>query len=496
MDFLDPKLRRRHQIRLYIGYALMAFVILLTSSILVFSAYGFDVDRKTGEVIQNGLLFVDSAPDDAQVVLNDQIQKDRTNNRFSVPAGDYSLKIQKQDYRVWNRSFAITGGEVERFTYPMLILNTLKPVEVAAYDAPPTLVTQSPDRRWNIVNQGNSLTNFTEYDLNTINDQTGAPQSRTFTVPNSTYTQAEGAHSIELVEWSTDNKHFLIKHTFATGFEYIVVSRDQPTTSVNVNQLLGVAPTNVTLRDKKFDQWYIFTQTGGLLQTADAKKMIKEVAKDVTAYKSHDDNTVLYATPSKDGKTQQVMLKQDDKTYRIRDIAPGVTQLDIARYDGKWQVVVGSDGDHKAYVYTDPVEMMNSNDGRPAAPAAVLKANGPLSWVGFSQNARFMVAQSGQHFEVYDAEYKQYFQYDIKQPFDAGTKVDWIDGHRMVARSNGQAIIYDFDGSNQQTLLPTLPTAPLVFDRDYTVLYTFDASKTTAGKTAFNSTQLRLDTDK
>ncbi len=84
MDFLDPKAKRRHKIRLFIGYGLMAAVILSTSAILVFQAYGFDVDRKTGEVIHNGLVFVDSAPDNASVRFNGQEQKQKTNNRFKL----------------------------------------------------------------------------------------------------------------------------------------------------------------------------------------------------------------------------------------------------------------------------------------------------------------------------------------------------------------------------------------------------------------------------
>src|SRR5689334_19275883 len=121
MDFLDPKARRRHTIRLYIGYGLMATLILIASAILVFQAYGFDLDRKTGEVIQNGLVFVDSAPDKANVFFNDELQKAKTNNRFALPSGDYTLKIQKDGYRDWHRTFSITGGAVERFSYPLLL---------------------------------------------------------------------------------------------------------------------------------------------------------------------------------------------------------------------------------------------------------------------------------------------------------------------------------------------------------------------------------------
>lgn len=498
MDFLDPKAKRRHKIRLIIGYALMGTLIITTSAILVFSAYGFDVDRKTGEVIQNGMVFVDSAPDGAQVVFNDKLQKDKTNNRFSLPSSSYNLKIQKEGYRDWHRSFQLSGGEVKRFTYPLLIPNTLEPREIQTYDASPAFVSESPDRRWVIASQGNSLTSFTEYDLNNLVSPNDNPRTRTFTVPAGIFSPSTEPAKIDLVEWSTDNKHFLVKHTFGANAEFVMVSRDQPQTSFNVNKLLGQNPTKVTLRDKKFDQWYIFTQEGGVLQTADAKKVIEPVAKGVTSYKTHDSDTVLYATQSTapETKTQRVTLKQGNNSYTIKDVAIGNIMLDIAQYDSKWRVVIGAEAEQKTYVFTDPVPALQKDAKASLVPSTVLRSNGPLNWVSFSQNTRFIVAQSGQHFEVYDAEYEEDYRYDIDSPFDPGSKVEWIDGHRMTARTQGKAIIFDFDGSNKQELITLSPATPLMFDRDYTVMYSVNNSKATADKFALFGTELRLDGDK
>ncbi len=495
MDFLDPKAKRRHTIRLYIGYGLMATLILTASAILVFQAYGFDLDRKTGEVIQNGLVFVDSAPDKANVYFNDDLQKAKTNNRFSLPSGDYTLKIQKDGYRDWHRTFSISGGAVERFSYPLLLPTKLEPREIQTFDLAPTFVTQSPDRRWTLVNQANSLTNFTEYDFNALSATENKPQTRSFVLPNSLFTAAPGDHAIELVEWSTDNKHLLVKHTFTGGNEFVIIARDAPETSININRLLAQNPTTITLRDKKFDQWYLYTQTGGILQTADAKKAITTILTGVITYKSHDDSTLLYSTLTEDGKKQRIILRQDNNTYTIKEVTSGTTLLDIARYDGKWRVVIGSDAEQKTYIYTDPAQILDKKDGSVLVPESILKTNGPLTALSFSQNTRFIVTQSGQHFEIFDAEYKQTYKYDIADGFDPGSRVTWMDGNRLTGRSAGAAFIFDFDGSNQQPLTTSLPNAPLLFNRDYTVLYTVDKA-TTVGRFSVFDTQLRLPGDR
>lgn len=494
MDFLDPKAKRRHKIQLIIGYALMGVLILTTSAVLVFSAYGFDVDRKTGEVIQNGLVFVDSAPDGAAVYFNGQIQKEQTNNRFALPASNYDLKIAKQGYHDWQRKFQLDGGEVERFTYPLLIPTELKQRNIQTVAATPTLVTESPDRRWLLMSNGASLSEFTEYDLNSLDDN-DVPKARNFSIPADLLTAGSGDRKLELVEWSTDNKHILLKHTHSGGYEFVILSRDSGSPSININKLLGASPTNVVLRDKKFDQWYLFTQAGGLLQSADTKKTITQIAANVTSFKSHDDNTILYASTTNDGKNQRISLRQNNKTYTLKDVANGAVMLEIARYDGAWYVVIGSTAEHKSYIYKNPVDTLNRNDGSPLVPVSIQKTIGEMTAVSFSSNTRFISTQSGQHFEIFDLEYDDLYRYDLIEPIDPGTKVAWMDGHRLIAQTGGKALSLDFDGSNKRILASPILGTPIMFDRDYTVLYqvTNTGNTNSLGLTAID---LRLDGDK
>lgn len=496
MDFLDPDAKKRRSIRLMIGYVLTGILIITATTILVFQAYGFDVDRKTGDVIQNGLLFADSAPDKATIYLNGAVQPDLTNTRLKLAEGKYELVIKKDGYRDWKRSFELYGGDIERFTYPLLIPNDLEQQEVLNIGPAAGLATGSPDRRWLIIGKGTSYTEFTEYDLSSIDKATERPKERAISFSAGLFNPTEGAHALELVEWSTDNKHVLVKHNFSGGNEFVVLNRDAPETSININQLLGQNPSTVTLRDKKFDQWYLYTKEGGVLQSADSKKSITPILTGVGTYKSHDTETLLYSQPVLGQPTQRIYLRQGKDTYLLREIASGPAQLDIARYDGAWYALVGSDGDKKTYIYKDPVKVLDKNDGRKPAPIAVLRANGPLSWVSFSNNTRFMLAQSGQHIEVYDAEAKETFRYDIGDKFDPDTKVTWMDGHRLTARSNKQVIIFDFDSSNFQKLVPASGGLTTFFDRDYTVLYTLNQSAATNGTLGLIRTDLRFEQDK
>ena len=64
MDFIDPDKKRKNTIKLYIGYVLIAIAIVLASIVLLFYALGYGIGR-SGSVVRNGLVFIDSSPDGA-----------------------------------------------------------------------------------------------------------------------------------------------------------------------------------------------------------------------------------------------------------------------------------------------------------------------------------------------------------------------------------------------------------------------------------------------
>src|SRR3990167_1733050 len=105
MDFLDSRKRRSHKIRLIIGYVLMSIAIGLGTVILVYDTYGYGINTKTGDIVQNGLLFVDSKPGGADIYLNGRSQNSTTAARLILPAANYTLQIKKSGYRDWQRTF-------------------------------------------------------------------------------------------------------------------------------------------------------------------------------------------------------------------------------------------------------------------------------------------------------------------------------------------------------------------------------------------------------
>jgi hypothetical protein len=471
MDFLDPKKHKAHLVRLFIGYFLVGTALILTTIILLYQARGFGL--KDGEVIQNGLIFVSSRPRPADIYVNNERNEKTTNTRLLLPAGQYTFRLEREGYRTWKRAISIEGGSVARFDYPVLFPKKLTSEATRRYDAKPTIMTQSPDRRWLLVQSGAAYATFDVFDLN-AEDEARTP----LTVPSGVFGLTEGTHAWEFVEWASNNRNVLLKHVVTNGgisqYEYILVNREDPVESVNLTRTLGVNPTKLELLDKKFDKYVLFNQPEATLTTATLDDPTPEPwLTGVLAYKIHGDDVVLYATAqdAAAGKVA-VKLREGDRTYEIREVKAGDAYLlDIAKYKGTWYVVAGAPSENKTYVYRDPAHMQRTKPDKTLVPVQILKAAN-ASYTAFSDNARFIMAQSGQQFSVYDAETSKGYLYTSKAPIDPGQPhASWMDGHRLMYVSSGKGYVADFDQANRESLVAADASYVPVFDRTYDAMF-------------------------
>src|SRR5436305_13910231 len=118
MDYLDPRKRRAHNTRLIVGYVLVSIVIGLATYVLNQAANGYGINVKTGQIIQNALLFADSKPGGAEIYLDNQDKNTTTSARLILPTGNYLLTLKKEGYRDWSRQFTLNEQSVARYVYP------------------------------------------------------------------------------------------------------------------------------------------------------------------------------------------------------------------------------------------------------------------------------------------------------------------------------------------------------------------------------------------
>jgi len=496
MDFLDPKKQRAHAIRIMVGYVLIGIALILTTIILLYQAYGFGVDR-SGKVIQNGLVFVSSTPNPAKIFVNGQRYKDDTNARLLLSSGQYTIELQREGYRNWKRAVTVEGGSVERFDYPFLFPTKLQTSSVKGYAKLPSLVTESPDRHWLLSQSTVDSGEFDLYDLSKPKDLN--KNLKTITLPDSAFTktQSGAVQSWDLVQWANDNRHVVLKHTFQKNnqstYEYVLLDTDDTAKSVNLTSAWGTNPTTVELRDRAFDQYYLYDEAAHTVTTATAKEPTpKAYLSHVLAFKSYGDDVMLYVSDetAPEGKAN-VQLREGDKTNTIRTLPAGSTYLvNLTKYSGDWYVAASAASEGKVYVYQNPVEMLNEQ--KVSVPVRVLKVPN-ANYVAFSNNARFIMAENGNSFAVYDAENNKGYAYTLKTPLDSPqVHATWMDGHRILLTSNGKTTVFDFDGANLQTLVDANSAYVPLFDRDYEYVYSIGTAN---GETQLQKTPLRTAND-
>lgn len=492
MDFLDPRKKRNHKIRLIVGYFLMSMVIGLATVILVYGAYGYGINTKTGQIIQNGLLFVDSKPGGANITLNNKLQSGKTSARLVLAAGNYDLRIDKEGYRSWQRNFVLDEHTISRYVYPFLFPGKPLTIPLKNYPALPSIITESPDRRWLLVQSPDSTLGNLVFDQFDTSELAKPPEI--ITLPRSVVTPAESS-TYKVVEWSTNNNHLLLEHSFPGGNEFIIFNRDEPATSFNINKLFKTDPSKVFLKNKKIDQFYLYSKEGGTVQIADTgqAKLGSAILRNVIAFKPYGNNIINYVTNvgAPAGKVA-AKIWDDAKIYPLYTFNAGQNYLvDTAQFQGHWYYVAGSDTTDRVNIFKDPIDNIKNPQLAKALPLISLSQLGATK-LSFSDNARFIGIQSGQNFAVYDLETKEDYQYTVNVPLT--TSLEWMDGHRWIGQSNGQVFVSDYDNKNQQLLTSTIYEKGAFFSRDYNQMITLTPVNGSSG-VALTRVDLRAGTD-
>lgn len=488
MDFLDPKKKQAHRNRLFIGYALVAIMIFVVAYILMLITSSYGYDRESGKIVQNGLVFVDAHPTSAKIFINNK-EKGDTAGRYVLQEGTYSLELRRDGYRSWNRTFNLEGAAVERFIYPFLFPQQLESKEIGAYDVRPDMVTQSPDRRWIVTHLAANANRFI------VTDTSGDDSKvTTITVPEPVLPSRPNP-KLEALEWSTNNRHILVKNTYDGGVDYALIDRQEPQASTNLNSLFPRPVAHVALRDKNIEQLYVL-DVNGLLELIDVRtRAIEAIAQRVSLFFPYRDNTLLYVTETgaAQGKVL-VKLREGNDTYTLRTLPKGTEYfLNTARFDGDQYVVIGTNAESKVYIYTNPLEVLKRRDATPAVPRLSLRTDAAIERLSFSANARFIALQGGNTLAVYDAEDDRQFRYNTGLELAAGEHARWMDGHRLTLVSQDKLYVFDFDGSNKHELLPAYSSSTTLFDRDYTALFTFAPNKAANEKASLTRTELVVD---
>jgi hypothetical protein len=480
MDYLDPNKKRKHKTQLLVGYGLFAIAIGFATLLLVYMANGYDVERGTGRVIQNGLIYLDSRPGGATVTLNGERQKGTTDARLVLPEGEYDIELDRAGYRKWSRNLILEGGSLRRLTYPRLIPEELATTVGAILRADPVFASQSIDKKWLVLSYADN-----PLQMDIIDTEAAAVSPATIVVP-AQLVDAPVNGTIEVVEWADDNKAFLAKYTSPSGVSYLLIDRESPADSQNLTRIFAEPGLEIGFQDRKRDRFFVYQPGTGSLSTATVSEGINPTPFVVGAqnYKTFGRDWVLYITESGEEGLVEARFKRGDKDVLIKKIKTSDTYLlQLAKLGSAPVMGVSSVAEGRAIIYNDPEKYLNDN---PAAsmPIAttVLRVKDPID-LRISSDSSVIIAYGPENFASHEFEADRSYTFKATIAVDITQELRWLDGQHFLFSSEGKQVMMDFDGSNMFELTRSVPLLGSFYTNDLDLMYSFAPAAAADGET-------------
>lgn len=473
MDYLDPEKKKQHRLRLYIGYGLMAILIALTTVILVYLGSGYDVDRDTGDLIQNGQVLLSSDPEGASVYLDNKIQKTKTTGKLVIPSGSYNVAVKKDGYRDWNQQIALEGGKILRLDYIKLIPENLEPTITQTFASAPSQVKQSSDKRYlSLVFAEQPLSIFV-YDL--VRPDEPAQQ---LTLLPSLLGDAKTTGSLSVIDWASDNKHMLVAHSVGSVIaDYLLISKDATETPVNLSTRYSLPDEAVvSLQNKIKDRYFIYTPSAKTVVTANLDNVTTALRLSaVEQFSAYDNDTILYVTSSgaSTGKVAVRLTDGIEKTYLMRELAPETSYLlAVSKYGSTVVAALGATAENKVTVLRNPVGYLKADTTRTIPLATTIFLLEKPTTVSFSADASVVLARGGKKIATHYFAEDRTSRYEVPLAIES-SPVTWLDGKHLSVTAGTTAYIMDFDGNNVQKLADSPGQYGVFLDNNSRSLYSF-----------------------
>ena len=472
MDYLDPKKKQAHKIRIMIGYGLFSIAIAMATLLLVYIANGYYVDRDTGAVIQNGLVFIDSRPGGADIYINGEKQRGTTDARLVIPGSkEYEIEIKKNGYRDWGRSLILEGGSLRRLTYARLIPEDLTTTQGPSLRSQPVSASQSIDKKWLVLSHKDSPLTMSIIDL-----EQSTISSANLVIPSSLVSDDETG-SIEVVEWAGGDNQFLAKYVTGDKTEYLLVDRENPADSININSIIGSTNFTIGLRDRSNNQFFAYNENTKMLYTASVSDGLSSepfIERTIEDYTTFGSDWVLYMTSSGEEGLTQARFKRGAKDIEIKNLKTDKSYLlQLAKLGNAPVMAISSPTENRAVVYNDPENYLNKNpEARIPVATTVLLADDIQDLI-ISSDSSVVFAYGSSNFASHEFEADRSYNFKIDTPIDSGQEPRWLDGQHLSFSSDKVQQVIDFDGSNQYALVESIPSLGSFYSDSIDLMFSF-----------------------
>ncbi len=439
------------------GVMVLATVGLVT--VLIFILLGYQFNRNDGRIEQGGLVQFESQPSGAEVIIDNAKLGMRTTAKTTLSAGPHTIKMEQADYRTWQKSVDVVKGSILWLNYARLIPNTLTPSNVADLTTVSSSAT-SPDKKWIAIKEDAATPVIRLADLS----QEDIKLTK-LDLPTDSYTApaAGKTQSFVIEKWDPTSRTILVRHTYNdTQSEWIVVDSQNAANTKNISTLLGVNVSMVVFSHSTTTVYVV--GDGGVVRKADlaAATLSGPLLSNVADLSLYDQSTLVYVTALDSTTKQRTVGYLEDGTTKSHTLR---TYTDDGTLPLRVQIGKFFSDTYVAIAYNAALDVLVGDlphDDTKDASATIhtvgtIKLAGGVQFLSIKNNDRFVVAQAGSTYTVYDHELHKTTTTTLKGAIAPTKEIGWIDDYMPYDDAGGTLRLYEFDGANQQDIMPVTP---------------------------------------
>ncbi len=510
MDYLDPEKKRKHRQRIAVGYMLLGLVIGAITLIVLLAGYGYGIDSKTGEFVQNGIMFVDTRHESTDVSLNGE-RYGQTDLRLVLREGDYSLVASRDGYRDWKRDVSIQGGSLRKLTYGLIIPETLQTESQFTLEELPTKAIQSIDKdrvfAWDSALDNTLLAVDITQDPATV--QRISLEPLLTTIDNATEEPLK-ISDMTFVDFDSSDERVLTEVEIGGKMYSWLIDTGSIEESINITNTLPSAFQNddveVSMIDRNPSRYYVFDKTAGELYESELRGnslslvSLPDIDNKVLDFTGFGADWSLFVSESDgDEGLVDVYFRDNEDTVLVKQMKTSDEYfLSLSNNSGKPFIGISATSENAAFVYVDPIDYLRRNTGSSIpAPATILGVQDLLG-ITMSNDASVVMAFNESRVATYDFFSEDTHYTELDHTLSAKEQLKWIDGQHYSYVVDGTVWMIDYDGSNQQQLTSASATG-IFYSDDSEGYFSFtsnDSQEEGANPQSFVFTSLLTEEDR
>lgn len=452
--YSPPVPGKKQTIKQVAVYALMTLSVIVVVSILILIMLGYRLDRKTGTLEQGGLVQLDSTPSGANLMINGTRLGATTGTKTTLAPGQHMVSMSRSGYTPWQKTVEVKSGTILWLNYARL-LPLDRPVENVATLPGVTSSIPSPNRQRYVM-----TTEKASPSILLVNINTDTPEVETLTIPETSYTKSINpeTESFTLTSWDPSNRYVLLEHIYDDKSEWLVVDVENIAETKNITDIFDIAITQPQF--SREDTNVLFALINGDVRRIDIRDstISAPLVRNVAEFSFYDQSVLIYVTNvSEETKSRTVGYKQKNASEPrvIRNYSDDGTiplRLALGKYYN--QTYVGIAYGTTVDILSGSLPRSDSEDPLTLTAVATMSTPEPISFLSNRTDGRFFVAQHENSYSVYDLELQKATTTTLRGEASQTKEIRWIDGYNAWSSLDGVLRFYEFDGANQNDIMP------------------------------------------